>query len=214
MVARVLRRWAVSTMVVVHGVASASVAVASHNTELPLTVTVYDYAGLLPETREDAATIVTRIYAAVGVEMVWLDGCLGRECDSVPQRASGCGPELTVHIVSRRMTPRQLKASVMGVAPSGSFMVYAYFDRIREFAFRRSNIHVPTLLGHVIAHEMGHLLLRQGHAAHGIMRASWSAADLSDAMAERLRFTTTEGERIRAQVAQMHVTATATIATR
>jgi hypothetical protein len=36
---------------------------------------------------------------------------------------------------------------------------------------------MPDILGHVIAHEIGHLLLGRGHAASGIMRARWTLRD-------------------------------------
>ena len=38
----------------------------------------------------------------------------------------------------------------------------------------RSGVPLPTILGRVTAHEIGHLLLgSNSHSAHGLMRASW-----------------------------------------
>jgi hypothetical protein len=39
---------------------------------------------------------------------------------------------------------------------------------------RRQGVDLPTFVGRVAAHEIGHLLLGTNrHAAHGLMKASW-----------------------------------------
>ena len=55
---------------------------------------------------------------------------------------------------------------------------------------------------YVIAHEVGHLLLRQGHTARGLMREEWFKRDLDLARTGRLGFTPEQGARIREQLAQ------------
>src|SRR6185295_484283 len=42
---------------------------------LRLPLHVYDYAGVSPTARAAAADVTRRIYAAVGVEIVWVDRC-------------------------------------------------------------------------------------------------------------------------------------------
>ena len=78
-------------------------------------------------------------------------------------------------------------------------VAYAFFGRIRFFAFER-NLLPATLLGHVIAHEVGHVLLREGHAPKGLMRAKWVDPELLQARTGGLGFTATEGHRIRSRL--------------
>jgi hypothetical protein len=180
-------------------------ALASADQELPLTLTVYDYAQVPRDVRVEAAKTVAQIYGALGVEMVWVEWCVRAACRTDTQQAAVLDtrrPMLSVHIVGNAMPPFTHKTRIMGVAPTGGYMAYAFFDRIRAFAMRRE-LYLSTVLGHVIAHEVGHLLLRDGHAESGIMRASWSGADLLEAQRGRLGFTPVQGHRIRAQVAEM-----------
>lgn len=180
-------------------------ALASADQELPLPLTVYDYAQVPGDVRAEAAKTVAQIYGALGVEMVWVEWCVRAACRSDTQQAARLDtrrPMLSIHIVGNAMPPFTHKTKIMGVAPIGGYMAYAFFDRIRTFA-RRRELYLSTVLAHVIAHELGHLLLREGHAEYGIMRGSWSAADLVEAQRGRLGFTPAQGHRIRAQVAQM-----------
>jgi hypothetical protein len=57
------------------------------------------------------------------------------------------------------------------------------------------------ILGHVMAHEVGHLLLNQQvHSAHGIMRGDWNIADFRDMTGGMLLFTPEQAESLRADV--------------
>ena len=44
------------------------------------------------------------------------------------------------------------------------------------------------LLGYVIAHELGHLLIGAGHRPNGIMRASWGKNELDALNRRHLKF--------------------------
>jgi hypothetical protein len=56
---------------------------------------------------------------------------------------------------------------------------------------------LPVLLGHVISHELAHLL--QGcilHSEHGIMKAHWTNKDYGDMLWRPMRFSTADAELI------------------
>ena len=73
-----------------------------------------------------------------------------------------------------------------------------YADRTRQLADRRE---FEVILGWVIAHELGHLLLGEhGHAAAGIMHARWRAQDLKPNGQAAMLFLPGEAKKIRAQV--------------
>jgi hypothetical protein len=60
---------------------------------------------------------------------------------------------------------------------------------------------VETILGHMLVHEMGHLILGPGsHSEEGIMHSHWSREQVEGAIRGRLRFTSREVKTIQAQV--------------
>ena len=88
-------------------------------------------------------------------------------------------------------------------APEDQFSKYAYVfsHRAKEIADRVGADAGGLLLGHLIAHEIGHLLLGPDrHSSTGIMRPKWSRKDAKVASSGELLFTRAQGRRIRAQV--------------
>jgi hypothetical protein len=63
-------------------------------------------------------------------------------------------------------------------------------------------LYVPSeeLLGRVIVHELGHLLLGPGHSRVGIMKAHWKPEDLHRSNLGMLNFTSEQAERIRSNL--------------
>jgi hypothetical protein len=139
---------------------------------------------------------VRRIYAEAGVEIVWHEG-------STPVPAG----DLRVLVILTVTSPFRQSAAdrVLGAAARGEGglgrVVYALWNRIEALAARRP--HTPsTLLGYVIAHEVGHLVLpRAGHSSAGMMRAQWDPRDLHDAERGVLRFTRQEAIDMRRRIA-------------
>jgi len=53
-------------------------------------------------------------------------------------------------------------------------------ERGRQVSPRRRSVLLARMLGRVLAHELGHYLLRApGHSVHGLMRATWSVDALT-----------------------------------
>ena len=79
-------------------------------------------------------------------------------------------------------------------------LAYAFYSRIEAFGLARWT-DVPTLLGHVIAHELGHLLLPYAsHTVIGLMRRDWDGNQLAAAGKHQLTFTREQARLIRARV--------------
>lgn len=77
--------------------------------------------------------------------------------------------------------------------------IYAsvFYNRVDEFANEGIATH-SQILGHAMAHEIGHLLLDlRGHATFGIMRGHWSVQDLRSASMGDLLFNSRESALIR-----------------
>ena len=77
-------------------------------------------------------------------------------------------------------------------------MANVYAERIRELGAGRE---FEVILGRVIAHELGHLVLgKNAHSAAGIMQARWRDQDLGFSKQAAMLFLPREAKRIRAQV--------------
>lgn len=109
-------------------------------------------------------------------------------------------------IIQPRLVPGGERGSrpIMGAAsPSRgdrTGAIYVFYDRVADMAsWRRTDM--ALLMGMVIAHEIGHLLLRHsGHSAEGLMRGVWDADDIQRAVTGMLGFSPSESEKIRARL--------------
>jgi hypothetical protein len=53
-----------------------------------------------------------------------------------------------------------------------------FYDRVQQIS--RQTVNEGMVLGHAIAHELGHLLLGvDAHSPEGLMRAHWTSRDLA-----------------------------------
>jgi hypothetical protein len=176
---------------------------ASDERALRVIVNVYDYAVVEPWLLLAAEEAAARIFAASGIEIAWRQKCYQPECGTF-QPAPQTEVELTVYILTREMTSRWKAATgVMGATPPGSRLAYIFYARVMEFTFMQSKDRA-TVLGNVIAHEMGHLLLPgERHTHDGMMRASWDNGDLMAAAQGKMHFTERQNARMRARLGRM-----------
>jgi hypothetical protein len=181
-----------------------------------LLVGVYEYFHVAPQTAEHAVAVAGRIFARAGVRTAWEvcpcaddSSAIGRE----PAAASRI-LELTVELVPEA-TARHLglTAEAWGIAlvprgaDSGSVAI-VMGDKLKE-----STVSCPPgiLLAHVMAHEVGHLLLGAGHTLTGIMKGPWSVEDLEAACQETLFFSADQAARLRERVLERSRTVTGPI---
>jgi hypothetical protein len=105
---------------------------------------------------------------------------------------------VTIHLLSRDMADRMEGAkSVMGVSAPGARIVKVLYQRMDQMSNRR-NVKTGSLLGQVIAHEIGHLFLPPNpHILSGIMQED---LDLRLVASASLWFTQGQGRTIRRNV--------------
>jgi hypothetical protein len=167
-------------------------------------ISVYNDAGVkrgtLLRAEEDAAAV----FRQGGIETEWKncgDGLVapdGRQCGEAAY------PERLILRIERR--PRGLVPEAFGVAYLSENGKGAYCDVFVEPMEELQRIHpvsLDTVLGHVAAHEIAHLLLGvHSHSANGLMRAHWDPRTIEEmkrgvlgfnltqsaAMVERLEF--------------------------
>jgi len=135
---------------------------------------------------------VTRIFAAVGVSIRWInDVARGRVSNS------DGALDITVTVLSTNAmaslfpdTP--ISSHALGLTVVNTTRAYLFGERIHEVA--RSHRNLPVVFGRVLAHEIGHIVLPTvAHSETGIMRADLSkAVSIFDP-----GFTTSQGQAIR-----------------
>lgn len=170
---------------------------ANAGTPLPLEIYVYNQAGVPQSVLSRAEQRVTLILQFSGVQPKWLNcsqaGAGDRDCSGPPAPGS-----VAVQIVHE---PTKMRDEIFGAAFLGEngfgSQTDVFYDRINEL-HRDWDIALPELLGHVMAHEIGHLLLGfNAHSATGIMCPIWKDEQLSRAGRGELLFSGEQSKLIR-----------------
>jgi hypothetical protein len=179
----------------------------------PLTVTaqIHDYVHLSPEALSVASDLVSRVYKPVGVRIDWLTPMrqnLHRPQSATPREPSHSPiAQFTVIILTPEMTRRgHIEEGVLGfaaVATDGGLgrIAYVIYDRVQQQASTGA-IDETQLMGLVMAHELGHLILGPGSQGEaGLMKGHWDREDLRQFGMITPRFSPSEAEEIRAMLA-------------
>lgn len=138
---------------------------ADHNGST-IVLRVANHAGAGPAELAQAQAHVDRVFEAIGVRVAWLESAAGSgdlACDGVDLLVTLLSTDRVV-----RVSKDPVRENIAGWASKAAARAFIYPDRIRELA-ARTRRSPGVLLGRVIAHEMGHLLLPPGHSPTGIM---------------------------------------------
>lgn len=161
---------------------SAQEALATKALSPELHISVYDNANVPTELLAAAEAEVHRIFHQAGVKTLWRD-CSERDENTQP---AGCHVVGSTYLVLRILpcamdAQMRDRTDVLGTSTLDEkgvgYYGYAFYDRIQQMAEERRL--TSTLLGHVLAHEIGHLLLRSNsHSMSGIMSGRWAGGEL------------------------------------
>jgi hypothetical protein len=168
-----------------------------------IAVEIRDYAGVAPATLTAATEEASRVLRRAGIEVEWT---LAPASAVVAGAVDTQRPEpLTVVMLAPRHAAPVRSRSVLGYAvlpADGSPGVQAgvrYGAALRQVHETMASL--PQVLGYVIAHELGHLLLGSNdHAGWGVMAAQLSGAYFDKAARGALAFASDEAERLRAGI--------------
>lgn len=173
-----------------------------------LAVRIYNYAEASPKTLKRALEVAQSIYRKAGIETIWVD-CPVVEVETLPHPACDPRPNpsvLQLRILPERMSQRfDVDPNVFGFAlpsPRNGFGLVAsiFFHRIESLA-KSTRLSTSVILGHMLAHEAGHLLLGMGgHSSKGIMHIPWLGDELKRAGTGQLRFTRKQAQKMAVQV--------------
>ena len=182
------------------------VAAISSETGPTVTIHVRNYARVDQQTLAQAELVASGIFRKAGVEARWIDMVLPTENSTID---SSTHSTFTVGDVQLAICPDfmakrfNLPEDAMGLAPGtgpNRGAIYVFDGKVSALTWsivaansRREVSWFITkgqVLGHAIAHELGHLLLNQeGHSPLGIMRGEWGYAEMRDASRGELLFT-------------------------
>jgi len=173
----------------------------SPQSDLGITVQVYNWASVAPQIVADAENEATRIFRATGVAVSWLNCPLSvHQAEASTICIAPCPPNRFAVRINSEM-PADLPKTSLGVALSETgIYVTVYYPRVDEYAKLGLASHAQVL-GHAIAHEVGHLLLGPAsHTGFGIMRGAWTAEDLHSMAMGALLFSRQQAAVIRKAV--------------
>jgi hypothetical protein len=145
----------------------------------------------------------SQVFHGAGVEVVWRNPARASTRDFW-QRATNTDRQFSVHILSHS---RNLSDDVFGLAFVGedgrgqqADVFYSGMARLGA----RGICDPANLLGAVIAHELGHLLLgTNAHTPTGIMRKRWDGDQLGMEGLAGLTFDAEQSARVRERVASI-----------
>ena len=125
-----------------------------------------------------AQTLAAQIFAAIGVKIHWV---------KYQDTAAGSpGDAILVNLNTR--TPPDFYPGALGFSqPFEGIHATVFYDRVRASV---EPAHVSSLLGHALAHEIGHLLEgTDHHSSSGVMKARWENRDYAQMFWKPLPFT-------------------------
>jgi len=172
---------------------------------VPLRVSVFNRSAISLDTIERAEGEASRIFRKVGIEVIWLNCPQDSEREAALGRCAEAFFARHLHLGILRAS-RGLKASTVGISFSGTDGRGCYADLFDDAVQRlQEETHVSSslILGHAMAHELGHLLLgTNSHSPTGLMRAHWDRQDLTKASRGNLLFSHEESQRILSRLTQ------------
>ena len=165
-------------------------------------IRILDYAPIANDVIAQAQQRVTDIYESIGVQLRWQATVRPLDPSSSGADTLTEAAEFVLIVLSPNMS-RRMKiaphAVGMAIVPpqGGGRIAYVLFDRVTQVA-RAARSEVTDVLGRVMAHEIGHLMLPDGsHSGSGLMRAGWNIKELHRPPDSAFEFTISQGETIR-----------------
>jgi hypothetical protein len=133
-----------------------------------------------------AEGIATDIFSQIGLQVRW------RLRESQPRGRRKEPIRRTILVVFSWNTSDNLHPGAMAFSQPyalGGASMTVFMDRLEVIGGSNPTT-TAALLGHVLAHEMGHVLQRtEHHSASGVLKARWSQAEIMKMAWEPLRFT-------------------------
>lgn len=170
-----------------------------------LQVSVFNDARLDSATLAEAEARASAVFSEASIEVDWLVCGPADPADFSPSH-SACSALAWPSHLSVRIRPQgvSVSADTFGQAfvDAGGKGLYAsvYFQNL-SVSSHHPQLSNAEMLGYVLVHELGHLLLgTNSHSHTGVMQARWDSSALSAAARSSLFFTPTESSILRSRL--------------
>jgi hypothetical protein len=165
---------------------------------IAVNVRIYNHVKVKQESLRRAQSEATRIFGEAGVELRWLPDPLTANISLEPSTpdTNRRDPLLNIMLLNESMaTQFRRPGKQFGFALHA--IAYVFCHRVEELA-RSGNSSLPTILGHIMAHELGHLVLGESsHSSEGIMTGTLRKKHFEQANKGKLLFRAEEAQRMR-----------------
>jgi len=182
---------------------------------IQLRVSVFNSSPISSSTIERAEGEAGRVLREVGVEVFWLNCPQEMSQEASLGRCSEVSFPSHLHLSILRAS-RGLKATTVGISFTAEDGRGCYADLFYEpIQQLQDETHASpsVILGHAMAHELGHLLLgTNSHSPSGLMRAHWTRDDLANASKGNLRFSKEQCLTLRSRLTTSEYVEIATVA--
>jgi hypothetical protein len=169
-----------------------------------LRLRVYNSAKVARGNLNDAIELAQTIISHAGVSTCW-DRASEDPAEALFTDLTGAAPSqrlktderghLAVRII--RGEPDRRFPGALGIAlpfAKAGPHAFVYYDTIERLSVPSS---VTRILGHALAHEIGHVLLETTkHSEHGLMKARWSKLDFQRTAVSFLEFSSDQGRNL------------------
>ena len=165
-------------------------------------IRVTNYAEIPHGYLKAAEREASRIFSAARLLTEWVN-CTNK--NSVTVTLNPCSQPLQPHEIVLRLisesTSAQFQDSVFGFAVVPLVASVYVNCAVRSAKKDNAEFEIPMILGSVIAHEIGHLLLGlNSHSPTGIMQKRWERDQLRQVMTGNMLFTGAQGQLMRADM--------------
>ncbi|HKD50905.1 MAG TPA: hypothetical protein VKB90_08915 [Candidatus Acidoferrum sp.] len=172
---------------------------------IQLRVSVFNSSAVLPSTVDRAESEAGQVLRDAGVGVIWLNCPQNAQHEAALGSCSEASFPSHLHLRIVRAS-RGLRATTVGisfVAEDGRGCYADLFYQPIQQLQEETQVSPSVVLGHAMAHELGHLLLgTNSHSSSGLMRSHWTGEDLARASKGNLRFSQEQSVRIRNRLAQ------------
>ncbi len=145
-----------------------------------VTIAIYDDVQLSQRVLTEAENEATKVYQRAGIVMSWIECKL--KADAQPDLRCQASPSrinLQLRIIRRTSKSSDDIFGVAFLSAEGTGVYSDVFYDSVEKLNRDWHVGLARVLGHVMAHELGHLLLgSNAHSRQGIMCPRWHGEEL------------------------------------
>ena len=178
-----------------------------------VSIRIHNYAHIQDGQLARAQEVVSGMFGTIGVRTDWLEPLQqsegtfegGGASDWKPSGLGWKPSDLNVIILTAAMANRGvIPESILGFAAAepglGGRIAYVIYDRVKDIT-RGTQVDDMRMMGIVMAHEIGHLLLTdRSHSEDGLMRGNWESSEFRSLRPGDLHFSHLQAVEIRRTV--------------